>query len=96
MGRSRELGRALRGRCPRWECPAGGARRGAGLRRDEPAPLAVLSVDHVVRLEQGLATSPRRRCCPRTAAPVRRSPQDVTATHLYAPGLKLHMRNAVR
>ncbi|GIE83198.1 transcriptional regulator [Actinoplanes philippinensis] len=38
--------------------PAGGVRRAAGLRREELAQLADLSVDYVVRLEQGRATSP--------------------------------------
>lgn len=38
--------------------PVRGARRAAGLRREELADLAGLSVDYVVRLEQGRATSP--------------------------------------
>jgi transcriptional regulator with XRE-family HTH domain len=38
--------------------PAGRARRTAGLRREELADLAGLSVDYVVRLEQGRATTP--------------------------------------
>ena len=38
---------------------AGGpARRAAGLRREELADLAGVSVDYVVRLEQGRATTP--------------------------------------
>ncbi|MEV6867896.1 helix-turn-helix transcriptional regulator [Streptosporangium subroseum] len=57
------LGRALR----RWRDrlspvdvgrPARPGRRAAGLRREELAELAGLSVDYVVRLEQGRATSP--------------------------------------
>jgi transcriptional regulator with XRE-family HTH domain len=38
--------------------PAGRARRAAGLRREELAELAGLSVDYVVRLEQGRASTP--------------------------------------
>jgi transcriptional regulator with XRE-family HTH domain len=37
---------------------AGGARRALGLRREELAELAGISVDYVVRLEQGRATTP--------------------------------------
>ncbi|MDH6588152.1 transcriptional regulator with XRE-family HTH domain [Streptomyces sp. SAI-133] len=57
------LGRALR----RWRDrlsptdvgrPSRPGRRAAGLRREELADLAGLSVDYVVRLEQGRATSP--------------------------------------
>ncbi|WP_432564031.1 helix-turn-helix domain-containing protein [Kineococcus sp. SYSU DK003] len=57
------LGTALR----RWRdrlspldvgLPARARRRAAGLRREELADLAGLSVDYVVRLEQGRATSP--------------------------------------
>jgi transcriptional regulator with XRE-family HTH domain len=58
-----EFGRAVR----RWRdrstpeaagLPAGGRRRAAGLRREELAQLAGISVDYVTRLEQGRATSP--------------------------------------
>lgn len=38
--------------------PSGRARRAAGLRREELADLAGVSVDYLVRLEQGRATSP--------------------------------------
>ncbi|GII84631.1 transcriptional regulator [Sphaerisporangium siamense] len=38
--------------------PAGRARRTSGLRREELADLAGVSVDYVVRLEQGRATTP--------------------------------------
>jgi len=37
---------------------AGGRRRAAGLRREELAGLAGISVDYLTRLEQGRATSP--------------------------------------
>lgn len=38
--------------------PVGGQRRAAGLRREELAQLARISVDYVTRLEQGRATNP--------------------------------------
>jgi transcriptional regulator with XRE-family HTH domain len=38
--------------------PVGGRRRAAGLRREELAALAGISVDYLTRLEQGRATSP--------------------------------------
>jgi len=58
-----EFGQAVR----RWRdrvapaaagLPAGGHRRAAGLRREELALLAGISVDYVTRLEQGRATAP--------------------------------------
>jgi transcriptional regulator with XRE-family HTH domain len=58
-----ELGGALR----RWRdrvrpdaagLPSGGHRRAAGLRREELALLAGISVDYVTRLEQGRAANP--------------------------------------
>jgi transcriptional regulator with XRE-family HTH domain len=58
-----EFGRAVR----RWRdqvppeavgLPAGGQRRAAGLRREELAMLAGISVDYVTRLEQGRAAHP--------------------------------------
>lgn len=60
---SAEFGRAVR----RWRdrtapeaagIPAGRRRRAAGLRREELAGLAGISVDYLTRLEQGRATSP--------------------------------------
>ena len=60
---SREFGQAVR----RWRDRAvpeavgvrvGGRRRAAGLRREELAELAGISVDYLTRLEQGRATSP--------------------------------------
>jgi transcriptional regulator with XRE-family HTH domain len=62
MGTS-EFGRTVR----RWRdraspeaagLPTGGRRRAAGLRREELALLAGISVDYVTRLEQGRATHP--------------------------------------
>lgn len=58
-----DLGQALR----RWRdrisperagLPTSGQRRAAGLRREELAQLAGISVDYVTRLEQGRAASP--------------------------------------
>ncbi|GAA5138988.1 helix-turn-helix transcriptional regulator [Pseudonocardia adelaidensis] len=58
-----EFGRAVR----RWRdrvppeaagLPAGGHRRTAGLRREELAMLAGISVDYITRLEQGRASHP--------------------------------------
>jgi transcriptional regulator with XRE-family HTH domain len=58
-----EFGQAIR----RWRdrlapetvgVPAGDRRRAAGLRREELAGLASISVDYLTRLEQGRATSP--------------------------------------
>jgi transcriptional regulator with XRE-family HTH domain len=58
-----ELGKALR----RWRdrvspqtagLPTGGHRRASGLRREELALLAGISVDYVTRLEQGRAANP--------------------------------------
>ncbi|WP_242417923.1 helix-turn-helix domain-containing protein, partial [Frankia sp. CpI1-P] len=62
LGRS-EFGRTVR----RWRdrvspqaagLPVGGRRRAPGLRREELALLAGISVDYVTRLEQGRATNP--------------------------------------
>lgn len=52
--------RAWRDRLPPAELglPAGRARRAVGLRREELAELAGVSVDYIVRLEQGRATTP--------------------------------------
>jgi transcriptional regulator with XRE-family HTH domain len=60
---NREFGQAVR----RWRdrvapeavgLPQGGRRRATGLRREELAGLAGISVDYLTRLEQGRATSP--------------------------------------
>jgi transcriptional regulator with XRE-family HTH domain len=49
--------------------PAGGRRRAAGLRREEVAQLAGLSVDYLARLEQGRASNPS----PSVLAPLARA-----------------------
>lgn len=62
-GATGDLGKALRGWRDRMSpeeagLPSGGVRRAAGLRREELALLAGLSVDYIVRLEQGRSTAP--------------------------------------
>jgi transcriptional regulator with XRE-family HTH domain len=61
--------------------PAGPARRAAGLRREELAELAGVSVDYVVRLEQGRAATPS----PSVVAALARALQltDAERDHLY-------------
>jgi transcriptional regulator with XRE-family HTH domain len=58
-----EFGRTVRGWRDRVRpaavgVPVGGRRRATGLRREELAGLAGISVDYLTRLEQGRATSP--------------------------------------
>ncbi|WP_240139331.1 helix-turn-helix domain-containing protein [Streptomyces sp. MUM 178J] len=86
MSGSRELGRALRG----WRdrtlpaavgVPAGGVRRAAGLRREELAQLAGLSVDYIIRLEQGRATCPSTQVLSALARALRLSAAE--SEHLY-------------
>jgi transcriptional regulator with XRE-family HTH domain len=61
--------------------PAGGRRRASGLRREEVAQLAGLSVDYLARLEQGRASSPS----PSVLAPLARALRltDDERDHLY-------------
>jgi transcriptional regulator with XRE-family HTH domain len=61
--------------------PAGRARRAAGLRREELAELAGLSVDYVVRLEQGRASTPSAQVVGALARALRLSKQE--RDHLY-------------
>jgi transcriptional regulator with XRE-family HTH domain len=66
VSQSKELGKALHGWRDRTApatvgLPTGGIRRAAGLRREELAQLASLSVDYITRLEQGRATSPSQQ-----------------------------------
>ncbi|GAQ50867.1 helix-turn-helix transcriptional regulator [Streptomyces acidiscabies] len=76
-----ELGRALR----RWRdrlspatagLPARGQRRAAGLRREELAELAGLSVDYVTRLEQGRSTNPSGQVAEALARALRLTPDE--------------------
>ena len=81
-----EFGKAVR----RWRdrmrpesagLPAGGQRRAAGLRREELALLAGISVDYVTRLEQGRATHPSPQIVEALARALRLT--DEERAHLY-------------
>jgi transcriptional regulator with XRE-family HTH domain len=61
--------------------PAGGRRRASGLRREELAQLAGISVDYVTRLEQGRATNPSSQVVESLARALRLSA--VEREHLY-------------
>lgn len=66
---------------PSTDLPSGRTRRAAGLRREELAERAGVSVDYVVRLEQGRATTPSAQVVASLARALR-----LTATereHLY-------------
>jgi transcriptional regulator with XRE-family HTH domain len=82
-----ELGRTLhawRDRVTPAEAglPSGGKRRAPGLRREELAHLAGLSVDYVVRLEQGRSESPSVQVLTALARALRLS--DAERNHLFA------------
>lgn len=70
--------------------PVGGRRRAAGLRREELAQLAGISVDYVTRLEQGRATNPSEQVVEALARALRLSGFDreqlFRAAGLVAPG----------
>ena len=61
--------------------PAGGRRRTAGLRREELATLAGVSVDYLVRLEQGRAANPSRQVVASLARALRLTEPE--RDHLY-------------
>src|ERR1039457_1215310 len=61
--------------------PAGDSRRGGGLRREELASLAGLSVDYVVRLEQGRARRPSAQVAASLARALQLS--DAERDHLF-------------
>ncbi|WP_329003964.1 helix-turn-helix transcriptional regulator [Kribbella sp. NBC_00709] len=61
--------------------PAGGRRRAPGLRREELAQLAGLSVDYIVRLEQGRSDSPSVQVLTALARALRLS--DAERNHLF-------------
>lgn len=61
--------------------PVGGRRRAAGLRREELAGLAGISVDYLTRLEQGRATSPSPQVLESLARALRLS--DPEREHLF-------------
>ncbi|NIK56055.1 helix-turn-helix transcriptional regulator [Kribbella shirazensis] len=62
--------------------PSGGKRRAPGLRREELALLAGLSVDYIVRLEQGRSESPSAQVLTALARALRLS--DAERNHLFA------------
>ncbi|WP_330235195.1 helix-turn-helix transcriptional regulator [Streptomyces sp. NBC_00566] len=83
---SAELGSAIhrwRDRLPPGEVglPLGGRRRASGLRREELAQLAGISVDYVTRLEQGRATNPSSQVVEALARALRLSAPE--RDHLY-------------
>lgn len=61
--------------------PTGGHRRAAGLRREELAQLAGISVDYVTRLEQGRASNPSAQVVEAMARALRLSPTE--RAHLF-------------
>ncbi|MFC4243288.1 helix-turn-helix transcriptional regulator [Gryllotalpicola reticulitermitis] len=61
--------------------PVGGRRRAAGLRREELAGLAGISVDYLTRLEQGRATSPSEQVVEALARALRLA--DAERDHLF-------------
>ena len=61
--------------------PSGRARRAAGLRREELADLAGVSVDYIVRMEQGRATTPSAQVVSSLARALQLSRQE--RDHLY-------------
>jgi len=83
--------------------PAGRAHRAAGLRREELAELAGISVDYIVRLEQGRASTPSAQIVSALARALRLSraerdhlyllarlqpPRDGTITDHIPPGMQ--------
>jgi transcriptional regulator with XRE-family HTH domain len=83
--------------------PSGRARRAAGLRREELSDLAGVSVDYIVRLEQGRATTPSPQIVSALARALQLSreerdhlyrlaglqpPQDGTITDHIPPGMQ--------
>jgi transcriptional regulator with XRE-family HTH domain len=61
--------------------PAGGRRRAPGLRREEVAQLAGVTVDYLARLEQGRATNPSPQVLDALARALRLT--DAERAHLY-------------
>ncbi|WP_432498656.1 helix-turn-helix domain-containing protein [Kineococcus auxinigenes] len=89
MVEGENLGTALR----RWRdrlspldvgLPARARRRAAGLRREELADLAGLSVDYVVRLEQGRAVNPSAQVVATLARALQLSPAERDHAHRLA------------
>jgi transcriptional regulator with XRE-family HTH domain len=61
--------------------PPGGTRRSPGLRREEVASLAGISVDYLIRLEQGRAANPSEQVLASLARALRLTPDE--RDHLY-------------
>jgi len=76
--------RSWRQRLTPTECglPAGAPRRVAGLRREEVAHLAGVSLDYLARLEQGRATNPSPSVLAALASALRLT--DDERSHLYS------------
>jgi transcriptional regulator with XRE-family HTH domain len=83
IGELAELLRGWRGRLTPAQAglPASAARRTPGLRREELAVLAGVSIDYIVRLEQGRASTPSAQVCAALARALRLS--DVEQAHLF-------------
>ncbi len=75
--------------------PAGGHRRAAGLRREELALLAGISVDYVTRLEQGRATNPSEQVVEALARALRLSGAERAAPVPTSPGSCRRARSTV-
>ncbi|KUJ38614.1 helix-turn-helix transcriptional regulator [Streptomyces sp. MI02-2A] len=78
-----EFLRTVRERLQPWDVglPAGTARRTPGLRREEVARLAHISVEYYARLEQGRGSSPSRRVLSELARALRLSADE--RVHLF-------------
>ncbi|WP_435136713.1 helix-turn-helix domain-containing protein [Actinacidiphila sp. bgisy144] len=78
--------RAWRGRLTAADVglPATRRRRTAGLRREELAALAGVSVDYLLRLEQGRSRRPSREVLAALARALRLSPDEACRLHLVA------------
>ncbi|MFD0022165.1 helix-turn-helix domain-containing protein [Streptomyces sp. NPDC058382] len=88
-GTENPLGEALRAWRDRLSTedvglPATGRRRTAGLRREELAALAGVSVDYLLRLEQGRARRPSRHVLAALAQTLRLSADESCHLHLVA------------
>lgn len=94
-----ELGSALRGWRDRLSAadaglPVTARRRAPGLRREELAQLAGISVDYVTRLEQGRAGTPSAQVLEALARALRLSPEE--RDHLFTLGRQAPYRNRMR
>jgi transcriptional regulator with XRE-family HTH domain len=94
-----ELGSALRGWRDRLSAADAGMpitahRRAPGLRREELAQLAGISVDYVTRLEQGRADTPSAQVLHALARALRLSPEE--RDHLFTLGRQAPRRNRMR